>query len=155
MAAINRFEDIRAWQLARSLVNFVYEVTSTGSFSRDFSLRDQIRRAAGSIMHNIAEGFDSGTDLEFRRFLRISQRSALEVQSQLYTAIDQKYITQAQFNLLYEQTETVKAHVKKFARYLTSTQHNQIREETPEYRIESPAIEPGDVGRWTWDVDET
>lgn len=155
MSTIKKFEEIRAWQLARQLVNSIYEASNAGSFSRDFGLRDQIRRAAGSIMHNIAEGFDSGTDLEFRRFLRISQRSALEVQSQLYTAIDQKYITQEQFDKLYEQAETVKAHVKKFARYLTSAQHNQIREATPEYRIESPAIEADDVGRWTWDENES
>lgn len=67
---IERFEDIRAWQQARELTNLVYDLTVQAKFSKDFRLRDQIQGAAGSIMHNIAEGFDDGSDIEFVRFLK-------------------------------------------------------------------------------------
>ena len=78
-------------------------------FSRDFELRNQIRRAAGSVMHNIAEGFDAGSDAEFSRFLRIARRSASEVQSQLYLALDRKYITENDLREVYDMaTETKK-----------------------------------------------
>jgi four helix bundle protein len=151
MASIKRFEEIKAWQKARELVNAVYAVTREGAFARDFGLRDQIRRAAGTIMHNIAEGFDSGTDAEFRRFLRISARSASEVQSQLYTAIDQGYLIQAQFNLLYEQTEAVKAHIRKFIKYLSASNGNGIREQREDYFVSGDieTLATLDVGRRT------
>ena len=79
MATIQRFEDLQSWQKARQLVNAVYDLTDQPGFAKDFKLRDQIRDAAGSVMHNIAEGFDSGTDPEFIRFLKIARRSASEV----------------------------------------------------------------------------
>ncbi len=78
---IERFEDLQCWQKARQLANIIYDLTGHQSFSRDFQLRNQIRDAAGSVMHNIAQGFDSGTDPEFIRFLKIARRSASEVQS--------------------------------------------------------------------------
>ena len=80
---IQRFEDTRAWQEARTLTNMVYDASDEGPFATDFGLRDQIRRAAGSTMHNISEGFDAGSDAEFVRFLKYARRSASEVQSQL------------------------------------------------------------------------
>lgn len=92
MATIQRFEDLQSWQKARQLANAVYDLTDQPGFAKDFKLRDQIRDAAGSVMHNIAEGFDSGTDPEFIRFLKIARRSASEVQSELYLALDRKYI---------------------------------------------------------------
>ncbi len=79
---IQRFEDIQVWQRARELVREVYAISGRGAFARDTGLRDQIRRAAGSVMHNIAEGFDVGSDAEFIRFLGYARRSATEVQSQ-------------------------------------------------------------------------
>ncbi|MER2598994.1 MAG: four helix bundle protein [Caldilineales bacterium] len=78
MPLISRFEDLIAWQKARVLTNKVYELTNRGEFARDFALRNQIRRAASSVMHNIAEGFDAGSDPEFIRFLKIARRSASE-----------------------------------------------------------------------------
>ena len=86
MATIQRFEDLQSWQKARQLANAVYELTNQSGFAKDFRLRDQIRDAAGSVMHNIAEGFDSGTDPEFIRFLKIARRSASEVQSENCTS---------------------------------------------------------------------
>ncbi len=100
---IRCFEDIEGWQLARELTRQVYAVAHHGEFSRDFGLRDQITRAAGSTMHNIAEGFDGGSNPEFIKFLRYSQRSCSEVQSQLYVALDQGYLTQGEFDAIYAQ----------------------------------------------------
>ena len=79
-----RFEDIEAWQLARELTLKVYNLTKKGKFARDFGLKGQIQDAAGSSMHNIAEGFDSETNPEFVRFLRYAKWSCTEVQSELY-----------------------------------------------------------------------
>jgi len=94
MPMIKRFEDLQSWQKARQLANVVYDLTDKPRFAKDFQLRDQIRDAAGSVMHNIAEGFDAGTRAEFIRFLKIARRSASEVQSELYLALDRQYITQ-------------------------------------------------------------
>jgi len=115
---IERFEDIEAWKLARTLTSRVYDVTDQGAFARDFGLRDQIRRAAGSVMHNIAEGFDAGSNAEFVRFLQYAKRSCTEVQSQLYVTLDRKYVTASEFKTLYEQTRLVRAKTGAFIKYL-------------------------------------
>lgn len=94
MTTIQNFEELKSWKKARELAGVVYELTRHEGFSRDFGLRDQIQRAASSVMHNIAEGFESGSDPEFVRFLKIARRSAGEVQSQLCLALDIKYITE-------------------------------------------------------------
>jgi four helix bundle protein len=118
---IERFEEIEAWQVARELTKQVYEVSRRGDFGRDRGLRDQIQRASGSIMHNIAEGFDSGSNAEFVRFLAYAQRSCTEVQSELYVASDQGYVTQSQFDELYAAAGTTKAKVGAFIKYLKSS----------------------------------
>jgi four helix bundle protein len=115
---ITRFEDIEGWQLARVLAQEVYKVTTTGSFARDFSLCDQINRAAGSAMDNTAEGFDGGSNKEFIRFLAYAQRSCSEVQSQLYRAFDRSHISQEQFNSLYEQAAHARSKIGGLIRYL-------------------------------------
>ena len=94
MTTIKDFEELKAWKKARELAGNVYELTRRERFSRDFGLRDQIQRAASSVMHNIAEGFESGSDPEFVRFLKMARRSAAEVQSQLYLALDIGYVTE-------------------------------------------------------------
>ncbi len=115
---IEKFEDIRSWQLSRQLTREVYIVTGKGAFAKDFGLKDQIRRAAGSVMHNIAEGFDSGSRAEFTRFLRYSQRSVTEVMSQLYIALDQGYISQPQFDQLRKLAKEIHATVGGFIKHL-------------------------------------
>ena len=115
---IERFEDVKGWQEARVLTNLVYDVSDSGALAKDFGLRDQIRRAAGSTMHNIAEGFDAGSDAEFVRFLKYARRSASEVQSQLYIALDRHYITQDQFQRIYDQATSVKKLINAFIGYL-------------------------------------
>ena len=95
---IERFEDLIAWQKARQLVSDIYRITAHGEFAKDFGLRDQIRRAAVSVMSNIAEGFDRGSRSEFHQFLVIAKASCAEVRSQLYVAQDVGYINQENFN---------------------------------------------------------
>lgn len=102
MAKIEKFEDIEAWKKACELAKEIYAISNEGPLARDFGLRDQIRRAAVSVMSNIAEGFERGGDVEFRRFLPIAKRSAGEVQAQLYVALDAGLIDQAQFDSLYK-----------------------------------------------------
>jgi four helix bundle protein len=99
---IERFEEIKAWQLARDLTRKVYAFSNKGKFDRDFRLKGQIQSASGSAMYNTAEGFDSETTAEFLRFLRYAKRSCSEVQSELYIALDQKYISKAEFQDVYE-----------------------------------------------------
>lgn len=115
---IERFEDIEGWKLGRKLANLVYDFTENLSFSKDFGLRDQIRRAAGSVMHNVAEGFDAGSNPEFCRFLGYSKRSSTEIQSELYLASDRGYISAEQFNEAYQLAGEAKAAVGGFMRYL-------------------------------------
>ena len=118
---IRRFEDIEGWQLARELTKLVYASAQRGAFSKDFGLRDQITRAAGSVMHNIAEGFDGGSKPELIKFLRYSQRSCSEIQSQLYVALDQGYVTREEFDAIYNQTALTHSKVGGFIRYLLNT----------------------------------
>ena len=108
MAFIERFEDIKAWQEARILTRQVYQLSDKGVLAKDYGLRDQIRRASVSSMANIAEGFDCQSKKEFARFLEISRRSTVEVQSLLYTALDVGYIDDKIFNSFYEQATKTK-----------------------------------------------
>jgi four helix bundle protein len=119
MTMIQRFEDIQAWQEARILVKMIYQLTNKLNFSKDYGMRDQIRRASVSVMNNVAEGFDCESKVEFARFLGIARRSAVEVQSLLYTALDVDYIKQAEFDLYYEQARKAKALIGGFKRSLT------------------------------------
>ncbi len=104
---IERFEDFIAWQKARKLTAAIYKVTDQGKFSRDYGLRDQIRRAAVSIMSNIAEGFERGRASEFHQFISIAKASCAEVRSQLYVAMDAGYLDQESFDVLHEQAKEV------------------------------------------------
>ena len=118
MATVERFEDLEVWQKARDVVNAVYQASSAGTFSRDYALRDQIRRAVVSIPSNIAEGFSRHSNKEFIQFLFISKGSVAEVQSQLYTALDQDYISQEAFDSTYERLEVVGRQLSRFITYL-------------------------------------
>ncbi|MCR4392074.1 MAG: four helix bundle protein [Candidatus Acetothermia bacterium] len=118
--AIERFEDIEAWKAARSLAGSVYAVSKKTDLAKDFGLKDQLQRAAVSIMANIAEGFDSRSDQEFIRFLSYAFRSASELQSHLYIALDQGYVSQEQFDQLYTEAVGVKKLLNGFIRYLQS-----------------------------------
>jgi four helix bundle protein len=118
MAMISRFEDIKAWQEARVLVRMIYNLTSSGSLAKDYGLRDQIQRASVPAMTNIAEGFDCESKLEFARFPGIARRSAVEVQSLLYTSLDVDCITEVQLKEHNEQARKTKALFGGFKRSL-------------------------------------
>ena len=100
MSKIKKFEDIESWKIARGVTKHIYEAGSAGNFSRDFALRDQIRRASISIMSNIAEGFERGGDKEFIQFLAVAKGSCGEARAQLYVALDQRYISPEQFTVI-------------------------------------------------------
>lgn len=118
MAKIERFEDIQAWQKARELNKKIYDITKNSHFSKDFSLKDQIRRASVSIMANIAEGFGRRSTKEFSNFLNMAHGSAAEVQSHLYVALDQNYITQQVFQMHYDEVDAVSKMIQGFMNYL-------------------------------------
>jgi four helix bundle protein len=128
---ITRFEDIEAWKASRELSRDVHTVTSSRGFRFEVGLRNQMRRAASSAMANIAEGFNSGTDAEFARFLRISRKSATEVQSHLYSALDGRHLSQEDFDRLYGRAEDVKRLIGGFVRYLTSSKKKEQIDSRP------------------------
>jgi len=115
---IKRFEDLQSWQKARVLANTVYKLTGNPRFAKDFRLRDQINDAAGSVMHNIAEGFDAGTGLEFIRFLKLARRSASEVQSELYLALDREHISQDELRVAYDLATECKRLINGLIAYI-------------------------------------
>jgi four helix bundle protein len=134
MSAITRFEDIESWKTARQLTNSVYAHTNQTRFNRDFGLRDQIRRASVSVMSNIAEGFESRTDVQFINFLGMARASAGEVRAQLYIALDQKYITEEQFNETFLMTQTCARQIANFIKYLeANSRPRRISDDTSEY----------------------
>ncbi|MBL9152735.1 MAG: four helix bundle protein [Verrucomicrobiales bacterium] len=118
MATIQRFEDILAWQKGRELTKAIYSQSRKGEFSRDFALRDQIRKAAISITSNIAEGFERGGNKEFSQFLSNSKGSAGEVRSQLYVALDEAYISESEWQALNEQCIEISRMLDSFMNYL-------------------------------------
>jgi four helix bundle protein len=118
---VNRFEDLDCWKEARGLTREIYEATSSAAFKRDYGLVDQARRAAISIMANIAEGFSRQSDKEFTQFLFISKSSASELQSHLYVALDQGYIDESCFHLMYDQSESIHKKTSNLVKYLKSS----------------------------------
>jgi four helix bundle protein len=115
---IKKFEEIDSWKKARKLTNEVYEVTQTGGFARDFGLKDQIRRAAVSVLSNIAEGFERSGDKEFLHFLAIAKGSCGELRAQLYVALDQGYVPSETFERLSKNANDVGQLLSGFMRYL-------------------------------------
>src|ERR1700720_912241 len=118
MAKIKNFEDIASWRKGRQLTKNIYDVTSTGNFVRDFGLKDQIRRAAVSVLSNIAEGFERAGDREFLQFLAVAKGSCGELRAQLYVALDQEYISQKEFDTLFERASEVSQLISGFMKYL-------------------------------------
>lgn len=136
MSTITRFEEIEAWQTARELTKLIYALTEEGKFSRDFGLKDQIRRASVSIMSNISEGFESQTQAQFIRYLGIAKASAGEVRCQLYVAHDLGYTNEEQFLKLFAVAEKTSRQIARFISYLeTHPQSQKVREEVAEYEV--------------------
>ena len=136
MAGITRFEEIEAWKTARQLTNTVYTFGNQVGFNRDFGLRDQIRRASVSVMSNIAEGFESRTDVQFINFLGMARASAGEVRAQLYVALDQKYIDEEQFKEAYALAVTCARQIAKFIAYLEANpRKRRISDDEADYEV--------------------
>lgn len=112
------FEEIEVWQLARALVKEIYRITSDVEMNKNYSLKDQIQRAALSIMNNISEGFERHSDREFANFLNIAKGSAGEVRSMLFVLLDLHYIDNNTFNDVYLQTTTISKSLSGFIKYL-------------------------------------
>jgi four helix bundle protein len=136
MATITRFEEIEAWQTARELARLVYSLSSSGSFARDFGLRDQMRRAAVSVLSNIAEGFESRTQALFIEYLGRAKGSAGELRAQAYVALDEGYLDAAQFDQVFNLAEKASRQISRFMTYL-ETQPNvrRVRDEEAEYNV--------------------
>ncbi len=113
--------------MSRVICKKVFGLTSTGEFAKDYGLKDQIRRASGSIMDNNAEGFDRGGNKEFKLFLSYAKGSAGEVKSQLYRALDSDYINQEVFEQLYNELEAIGGKLGSFIKYLSSTNYKGTR----------------------------
>lgn len=136
MPTITRFEEIEAWQTARELTKLIYSLTGGDKFSRDFGLKDQIRRASVSVMSNISEGFESQTQVQFIRYLGIAKASAGEVRSQLYVSHDLGYITKEQFSKAFALAEKASRQTARFIAYLeTHPSSQKIKEDSAEYEV--------------------
>jgi four helix bundle protein len=137
LSTAQRFEDLRVWQNARSLVNRIYDVTKRPPFREDYGLCRQIRDAAVSVMSNIAEGFERGSKNEFTQFLFIARGSAGEVRSDLYSAFDQQYISQSDFDDLLEQYEVLSRQIMSLISYLRGSQYkgDKFREDRAVYEV--------------------
>jgi four helix bundle protein len=118
---IKKFEDLEIWQLSRVLCKLVKELTDKAPFCRDYKFRDQIRASSGSIMDNIAEGFERDGNKEFSQFLSIAKGSNGEVRSQTYRALDYNYIKTHEFEELLERTAILGDKIGSFKNYLKTS----------------------------------
>jgi four helix bundle protein len=148
MATIRSFEEIEAWRLARELAGDIYDLTSGGNFSKDYSLKDQINRSTGSIMDNIAEGFERGGNREFIHFLSIAKGSCAEVRSQLYRGFDRKYFDLEKLNPLKDKSTLISKKINGLINYLGSSGmkgmkfHESPETYEPEHRTQNSEHEP-------------
>ena len=135
MSTAKRFEELEVWQRAKDLTNLIYEISSSGTFAQDFGLRDQMRRAAVSIMSNIAEGFESQTQALFIQYLNRAKGSSGELRAQLYIA--QEYITTSEFQSVFSLAELCSKQLASLIRYLESQPNaRRVREDGVHYDVQ-------------------
>lgn len=127
MATIERFEDIISWKEARELNKIIGNLIHTGRLKNNFRLINQMEGSAGSIMDNIAEGFERGGNKEFIQFLYIAKGSCGELRSQLYRALDRNYITQDEFDLIAVHAKKISNLIHNFINYLENTEQKGIK----------------------------
>jgi four helix bundle protein len=118
---VTNFEELEIWKLARELCKFVFTITSNVPFSADFKLRDQIRASSGSVMDNIAEGFERGGNKEFFQFLSVAKGSCGETRSQGYRALDYQYINDETFEEIRNRTMSLSVKISNLMNYLKSS----------------------------------
>ena len=136
MTTAKRFEDLEVWQRAKELTNLVYRFSSSGPFSHDPGLRDQMRRASISIMSNIAEGFESQTQALFIRYLGYAKGSAGELRAQLYIALEQGYVSDDEFRSTLSLAELCSKQITRLIQYLeTQPNARRVREDGASYDV--------------------
>jgi len=127
MATVHRFEDLEIWQLARKLYQKISKLAEKIKRNHDYRFADQIKAAAGSIMDNIAEGFERNSRLEFLNSLSVSKGESGELKSQLYRANDDDYLNKIEFDELYEDTDKVSKKIANFVKYLNTSKIKGLR----------------------------
>jgi four helix bundle protein len=129
MATVKHFEELRVWQKARLLCKNIFEIISTGPFSKDYKLKEQINGSSGSVMDNIAEGFGREGKAEFIQYLSIAHGSVCETKSQLYRALDRKYISEETFKNLESLIKEISGMIHNFITFLRASniQGNKYR----------------------------
>ena len=132
MSSIQRFEDLIVWQKSRELNKRIYSITSDSNFNKDYSPRDQIRRASISILSNIAEGFDRSGNKEFIQFLSIAKGSASELRAQLYVAFDLNYLSKDEFDYIFQLINEIGKMLTGLMNYLKSTEMKGSKFNEPE-----------------------
>jgi four helix bundle protein len=127
MATINRFEDLEIWQNARKLSKEIIQISVTTDLKNDYKLKNQIKSSSGSIMDNIAEGFERDGNIEFRQFLSIAKGSSGETRSQLYRTFDSGYIAEDQMKSLVDEYEQLSKRIASFISYLNKKDYKGIK----------------------------
>jgi len=129
-----QFEDLEVWKSARELTNSIYKISNNSAFSKDYGLRDQIRRASVSIISNIAEGYERGGNQELIQFLSIAKGSCGEVRCQLYIAGDHGYITQQELKPLIEHCKRISIMLNNFMEHLKSSRFKGTKYKMPKQK---------------------
>ena len=130
MALIKQFEDLEIWQLARELCRDISKIITNTKLSNDFKLRDQISGSSGSVMDNIAEGFERDGKNEFRQFLSIAKGSCGETRSQLYRVYDNEYINKEKFEKIKDKTIVLSKKLSSFINYLNKSEYSGTKYKT-------------------------
>lgn len=132
--AVKYFEDLEVWKSARELTSRIYKITGGGAFSKDFGLRDQIRRAAVSVMSNVAEGFERGGNQELIQFLSIAKGSCGEVRCQLYIALDQNYLNKEEGAKIIDEFKKLSIMINNFMEYLKGSGYKGTKYKKPPHK---------------------